>query len=178
MSDEFKVTRGLRQGDPLSCTLFLYLVEVLALKIRQEEDIEGIKIGKEGEKKLGQYADDIWVSMKHQEKGYRASHQIFTEFEAFAGLKINYNKTEVLRIGSLYITDAKYYSEMPLFWTDGPIKILGIWCCTNEEKMCQKNFQSPMIKTSGICNVWKNRSLTLLVKIQVVNTLIIPLFVY
>ena len=47
----------MRQGDPLSPYLFVVAVETLALAIRQNPQIIGIKIGGE-ETKLLQYADD------------------------------------------------------------------------------------------------------------------------
>ena len=47
----------MRQGDPLSPYLFVVAVETLALAIRQNPEIIGIKIGGE-ETKLFQYADD------------------------------------------------------------------------------------------------------------------------
>ena len=53
----FHLSRGVRQGCPLSPYLFVLAVELLACKIRQDKEIQGIKIfGKE--LKLSQFADD------------------------------------------------------------------------------------------------------------------------
>ena len=54
-----KVICGLKQGDPLSCDLFILTIEALGQKIRQEEDIEGITILPNVTKKQAQYADDL-----------------------------------------------------------------------------------------------------------------------
>ena len=56
-SDYFTLERGVRQGDPLSSYLFVIAAEALAIAVRQNEEIKGIRISKE-ETKLLQYADD------------------------------------------------------------------------------------------------------------------------
>ena len=158
---------------------FLCVVEVLGEKIRQNENIEGIICGEHKiNKKVAQYADDLWVAMLHKEKGYRALFEILNTFAKFSGLTVNYNKTEIMRIGSLRGSDARYYTELPIFWTDGPIKILGLICTGIQEQMCDLNFDGTMQKAENILNIWSKRTLTLLGKILVVNTLIIPLFIY
>ena len=55
-TDFFSLERGVRQGDRLSPYSFVVAVETLALAIRQNREIIGIKIGGE-ETKLLQYAD-------------------------------------------------------------------------------------------------------------------------
>ena len=44
ISEFFPVLSGVRQGCPFSCVAFILGVEIMALKIRQCSDIEGIKI--------------------------------------------------------------------------------------------------------------------------------------
>ena len=43
----FPLRSGTRQGHPLSPLLFNIVLEVLAMAIREEEEIKGIQIGKE-----------------------------------------------------------------------------------------------------------------------------------
>ena len=49
VSSSFSVERGIRQGCPLSSLLFIVAVEILAIKIRNSSEIEGIKIGEHTE---------------------------------------------------------------------------------------------------------------------------------
>ena len=53
----------MKQGCPLSPLLFNIVLETLAVAIREEKEIEGIKIGNE-ETKLSLFADDMMVYLK------------------------------------------------------------------------------------------------------------------
>jgi hypothetical protein len=53
----------MRQGYPLSPLLFNIVLEFLARPIRQEEEIKGIKIGKEAVK-ISLFADDLILYLK------------------------------------------------------------------------------------------------------------------
>ena len=61
VTDYFKVSRGVRQGCPLSPILFILSAEFLAQKIRQSSKSKGIKLPNNVELKLGQFADDTTV---------------------------------------------------------------------------------------------------------------------
>ena len=41
ISDSFMIERGCRQGDPISCYLFIISIEFLAHRIRNDKDVEG-----------------------------------------------------------------------------------------------------------------------------------------
>ena len=46
-SGYFKITRGTRQGGPISALLFLIVAEIIAIKLRQCNNIKGITINGE-----------------------------------------------------------------------------------------------------------------------------------
>ena len=60
MSESFRIGCGCRQGDPLSPYIFIICAELLAIKIRQNSKIKGIKINNT-EFKISQYADDTSI---------------------------------------------------------------------------------------------------------------------
>ena len=130
----------------------------MACAVRQNNDIEGIIIGST-KKTLSQYADDLWIVMKHHKKCYDALFSTLYRFEEFSGLRINCDKTEILRIGSLRGTDAKYYSKLPLHWSDGPIKILGLKVVPNFEEMARLNYVDLLEKAENFLKLLAKRSL-------------------
>ena len=59
----FQLSRGVRQGCPLSPYLFILGAEILACKIRQNKEIQGIRIFN-SEAKISQFADDTSLICK------------------------------------------------------------------------------------------------------------------
>ena len=56
-----KISRGVRQGCPLSPSLFILAVEILALKIRKNPICKGIDLPNDEEVKISQFADDTTI---------------------------------------------------------------------------------------------------------------------
>ena len=67
----FSLQRECRQGDPISPYLFILCSEFLALPLKNNEEIEGIKILNK-EHKLCQYADNTSIFMRATERNLRA----------------------------------------------------------------------------------------------------------
>ena len=63
-SKPFKLERGVRQGDPLSPYLFVVAIEILAISLRTNEHVEGIKIDNDEIQTL-LYADDMTYFGEH-----------------------------------------------------------------------------------------------------------------
>ena len=91
--------------------------------------------------------------------------------------QIVYDKTNIYRVGSVFKTNAKCYTTYQLNWTDEPIEMLGVWLpCDGTEDV--RNFDKILQKTQKTLKMWVNRTLTLIGKVIIINTLVSSLFVY
>ena len=175
-SDFFKLERGVRQGCPLSPYLFVLCVEIMAISVRQNEKIKGIKI--DGiDHKISQFADDTNFSILFCNESFFELFNLLDRFHCISGLKINYDKTEILRIGSLKNSSAKIYTQKPLKWTLDPVLNLGIKFSLCED-MTDINFSPLIKKIQLLTNIWETRDLTWLGKIAIIKSLLLSQLIY
>ena len=101
--------------------LFIIAIEVLAQKISNSKEIEGIKIQNNKTVKLSQYADDTTVFLANVHS-VNNLFVLFSRFEKCAGLKINVSKSEMLWLCSMRHRKDKILN---LQMTDEPVYALG-----------------------------------------------------
>ena len=89
--EAFPIRSGVKQRCPLSPLLFNIVLETLAIAIREEKEIEGIKIGNE-ETKLSLFADDMMVCLKNHRESTKKLVEIINNFSKVVGYKINPHK--------------------------------------------------------------------------------------
>ena len=144
-SEYFNLSRGVRQGDPLSPYLFLLAVETLAIAVRENVEIKGIVIEQQ-ETKLLQYADDTTAVLSDIESAYKL-FQLLDIFKQISGLKVNSSKTEGLWLGSLKGNETKPFG---IKWPRDPIKVLGVFFTYDKKLLFQKNFSEKLDKIKKI----------------------------
>uniref|UniRef100_A0A803SUI6 Reverse transcriptase domain-containing protein n=1 Tax=Anolis carolinensis TaxID=28377 RepID=A0A803SUI6_ANOCA len=94
LTEKIRLTRGTRQGCPLSPTLFAIVIEILANMIREDTNIKGI--GREGRYKICLFADDTLLSLENPIEQLKRIETHLTEFGEVTGLQVNWNKSEIL----------------------------------------------------------------------------------
>ena len=93
MANYFKISRGVRQGCPLSPLLFILAVQLLASKLRQLQDCKGIPLPNHQEVKLSQFADDTTLIM-NDTNSPKIALQTVDNFGTVPGLKLNIKKNQ------------------------------------------------------------------------------------
>nr|GAT50733.1 predicted protein [Mycena chlorophos] len=99
VSSAFNITRGVRQGDPLSCLLFNIGIEPLAEMLRKS-DLEGFKINELiGKVILSMYADDTTVYLRDTDD-FSLLEEILQKWCVASSARFNIAKTELIPVGS------------------------------------------------------------------------------
>ena len=166
LSETFKVSRSCHQGCNLAPYLYLICGKVMAQKIKEKSSIKGIKFN-DLENIIAQFPDDTQLFLQMWQAVENAI-TCLTEIEKNIGLKVNYEKSCIVRIGN-----AQHFEcSKPLVWDPGGITVLGIKIQNTENQ-----YWDILVKAKNILKNWYYRELTLIGKV-LVNTLVISLFVY
>jgi hypothetical protein len=179
------VTNGVKQGDALSCTLFILGIEPLIRNIQNNNQIVPIKsrtLQYEWPKVFG-YADDITCVVLNNDT---SKQQIFTEYERFtkfAGLKLNADKTEIYCFDGNNrvqhgLTNITYLGENVTIIPKESIKVNGIELCQNLRTLRRLNAEKLLAKMDRHFKQWAKRHLSLLGKVQIYKTFGLSQFLY
>ena len=177
LSESFYIYKGVRQGCPLSALLFILVAEILAIRIKENKEINGINITTdflylpEREVKITQFADDTTIFVD----SIKSVNHVMKEIDSFgkiAGPKVNWNKTKMLKIMDFNLGISEFD------FTEEPVKYLGIFVGKNEEHVRRLNWEGKIEKVNNILKTWKMRHLTCYGKIIIIKCLIVPQIVY
>ena len=96
----FKIKRGVKQGDALSCILFIMCMEPLLLNLERNVEIKPIRAEKINAHlpKVYAYADDVNTVIKNDEGSLQAVFNEYNRLTKLSGLELNADKTELMRL--------------------------------------------------------------------------------
>lgn len=169
-SQRFNISRGIRQGCPISPFLFILAVEMLAILIDKNSNFDrlsvfGRQIG------ISQLADDTAIFLKDQFQINKAI-QLVNLFSKASGLHLNLNKCELLAIHG---SDLDSLCNIPIKTC---VKYLGITITRDSNQSVQENFVKNLSKAKAILNNWLQRDISIFGRVLLTKMELLSRFVY
>ena len=184
----YKIKRGVKQGDALSCILFIMCMEPMLRNLEANERIVSITTVALGVlPKAYAYADDVNATIKNDP---RAVQEVFNEYARLtrlSGLELNADKTEIMRIASHRKTNVqdreinlnvRYLGITYNVSTKEKIKINGILFQQDADALVDENVEAALVKVNNILKSWSARHLSILGKILISKTFGISQIIY
>ena len=167
ISEYFAVEAGIHQGCLFSPLAFVLPVELLAIKIRQCENIKGLNYWKakngllESIIKIALYVDDSTLFLKDEHDLQQALKSL-AEFSTFSGLEINRIKSEAMWLGSKQKSTDNFFG----FVWKRRLKILGVYfACDICASQVEENWTGRVENIKRIINSWEKRNLSIAGKV-------------
>ena len=136
------------------------------------QDIRGLSFNNEN-LLMTQYADDTEFILDGSNTCFETTVMVLTDFASMSGLNINYEKSQVMWIGSKIYCKDVYLPHLKLNWNPKVFKILGIKFTTNIKEISEINFKNKLFEIKQIINRWMKRVITPLGRIAIIKSLLI-----
>ncbi|GKV28743.1 hypothetical protein SLEP1_g37755 [Rubroshorea leprosula] len=179
-TNQFPISKGIRQGDPLSPFLFLIVAEGLNGLVSsavEKQLYKGVTVGKEGVSVSHlQFADDTIFFGEASDDNIGAIKSIMRTFELVSGLKINFGKSQLMGIGVEDNWRNKMACRLCCKEGEFPFKYLGIPIGGNHKRVAM---WKPMVDSfRKKLSTWKGRYLSLGGRITLINSVLSSLPVF
>ena len=182
ISPAFEIKNGVKQGDALSCGLFVLAMDPLIRNLTRNDHIEGLLIPfsrtERAEIKVLAYADDVTVICRNQ-----SLQAIFEEYEklsSISGLILNAEKTEVFNLiaSPVQSTLVRYMGKDYLLGRKTEIRICGYWMAGDIEQEYKLNVLDKITKMESIISGWARRHLSLNGRMILAKTFVLSQIVF
>jgi len=183
-----KIARSVKQGDALSCALFILCIDPLLRKIESNDKIKPVPIPRSEitniavNSKVGAFADDVGLAVK---KDSDTLTEIFNEYALFSrlsGIELNVDKTEILQMNVnsniIPFTPEVMRVDNVDIRTSESIKICGIVFSNNESIAYKGNISDKIKKLEQQLIRWLPRGLSVEGKLLIVKTFGISQLIY
>jgi exonuclease III len=184
-SVKIDIRRGVKQGDALSCALFIICIDPLLRNVNHNKRIKGIEVNNslgKFELKINGYADDIAIITSTSKDSIS---QVFKEYERLSirsGLELNADKTEIInlncatdKISSITID---YLGKEYKLDVINKLKICGVYYANDLEEEYKLNVMDKIVKLKNQLKKWMVRNLTLEGKVLIVKTFGLSQLIY
>ena len=165
LSTPFGIKNGVKQGDALSCGLFVLAMDPLLRNIISNESIEGMLIPSTQhdleEIKVLAYADDVTIICRNANL-----QPLFDEYERLtlvSGLALNADKTEIFNFTQSQVNHdiIRYLGADHMLGRVAQITICGMCIATEEAVEYRHNVLKRIDTMEGIITSWGRRQLTM-----------------
>ena len=174
-SRAFAIERSVRQGCPLSPLLYVLVLEPLLRRLRDEGTspaLRGVPFADSLTARVSTFADDITVFVSRR-LDIKAVKKAVGEYERIAGAKVNFDKSEGLRLGAWRGSNTL---SGPFGWSDGPVRILGV--LFGPDLQLERNWSEVQAKVNAQVGIWLSRRLSLKGRAEVCAVYVFPLILY
>lgn len=184
-SEVININRGVKQGDALSCALFILCIDPLIRNIKENPVIEGItlksKLNNVSEEfKVSGYADDIAIICKSNSHSISAVFKEYERLTRMSGLELNADKTEILNLHTEGNASYRieYLGNFYEILVVESLKICGLTYSKCSKDEYKSNIHDKIVKLEHQLKTWMVRNLTLEGKILIVKTFGLSQLIY
>ena len=153
---------------PLSPLLYVLVLEPLLRRLRDRTTnpaLRGVPFAGLLTARVSAFADDITVFVSRR-LDIKAVKKAVSEYERIAGAKVNFDKSEGLRLGAWRGSNTR---PGPFRWSVGPVRILGVWFGPDLQLERNWNTKAPvgsasrfaMSRPSSLGRFWRRTSVPL-----------------
>lgn len=167
LSPFFSLSRGVRQGCPLSPLLYVLVSEVLAANIRANPRVIGLSLPNSPDplSPISQYADDTSLVVCSDDS-IHACFETYALFEKGSGAKLNQSKSKGLWLGSW---SGRQDPPVDLDWSSVKLKVLGVFLGPGDLE--EDNWRPRITAVENVLASWKQRILSYRGRALVINAL-------
>ena len=176
LGEKIEVNGGVRQGCPLSATLYTIFIEPLARAILDARTIRGFTLPNRQEIRMTQHSDDMCLLMGSEHAAVTAM-SLVNRYSPLSGAEINYRKSFVIHATSQNIRQGRL-AGIPILPKNQSRKILGIFYGSDVNAYIKKNWNTLKDKIEESLEPWNSAELSLVGKAMVVNTIALSKAVY
>lgn len=169
----FQGKKGLRQGDPISSSLFVMAMDILSkdLDIAAREGSFGIhpKCYNPLVTHLS-FADDLLIFFDGSRDSLRGILTVLRDFQRRSGLSLNLRKTCVFVDGNNAPLASQLAADHGLVHGSLPVKYLGVPLMPH--KLTRQDYQPLIDKVRGRVNTWTAKHLSFAGRLQLIQSVI------